>query len=54
MSKSRNHKWNDENDDSDVVFDKTFIMSQRREAKKDKLRRHNDLLSNNDVQEETR
>jgi hypothetical protein len=49
LSKSKNHKWNDDYDDYD---DKPYVMAMRREAKKDKVRRHNDLLSNNDVQEE--
>ena len=53
MSKSRNHKWNDDFDD-DEVDEKAYRMSQRRDAKATKYRRRDELLSNTEMQEEKR
>lgn len=41
MSKSKNHKFYDDYCEEE---EKTYVMSQRREAKKDKLRKRIDLL----------
>lgn len=53
MSKSRNHKWNDEYDDEESNT-KAYRMSQRRNEKINKIRHRDELMSNNEVQEETR
>lgn len=52
MSKSRNHKWNDDFGDEEIENTKAFRMSQRRNAKQSKYRQRDELLSNNDVKVE--